>query len=177
MPTTPKPSHSKKDSRWTPEEYRQKPRDWTPHLEEIVLDRIANGDLLVDICADRDLPLPGTFLRWCDEDPSGLGDRYRKALAIGMDVNFDEAVSEAFGSDVFRAGLRSRALMQRAERGLPAKYGPRATVIPGKGGGSDDDQPAGIDYAAEVRRKLQAISDRLAAPAEETPTEPPAATA
>lgn len=147
-------------SRWTPEDYRQRPREYDPILFDVILERVSNGDMLVDICRDRDMPLPATFIRWTRQSDA-LGARYREALEIGADVLFDEVVTAAHDQDIYRGRLRSDALRFRTERAMPDKYGPRAALK--LGGGADE--ASGIDYAAEVRSRLRSMAERLAAPA------------
>lgn len=151
-PTSPRPI----TARWTPDDYRQRPRDYDPSLADDIVDRIANGEMLPVICNDRDMPLPGTFLRWVDEDPS-LEERYLKARRYGTDVNLDEAVVAAHNSDPGLAGARSRSLMWHVERSMPEKYGPKSAMRITEGKEKD---VGGIDYAAEVRRKLDAMARR-----------------
>lgn len=145
--------------------YRSRPREYEPELADTIIDMVSCGELLSDICLDRDMPLPSTFLRWCDEDDK-LRERYVKAQEYGAEVSFDEATSVAFDSDVARGSVRWRALMTRAERMMPDKYGPRATLRQTK---EVEDAAAGIDYASEVRRRFNAMAERLGADA------PPAA--
>lgn len=125
----------------------------------MIIDMVANGEVLTDICFDIDMPLPATFLRWCKEDPR-LGEQYREALEYGADVTFDEALSAAYSQDTNQANIRFRAHMTRAERLLPEKYGPRSTVRNTK---EVDDAAAGIDYSAEVRRRLAEMAKRIPA--------------
>jgi len=126
-------------------------------IADVIIEMVSSGEVLTDVCLDRDMPLPSTFLRWCREE-ADLGDRYRDALEIGTEVTFDEAVSAAHDSDTARASVRWRALMTRAERQMPEKYGPRATIRSTK---ELEDEAAGIDYGAEVRRRLGAMVERM----------------
>lgn len=141
--------------------FRQRPVDFDPDTADAIIEMIANGESLNEICEDRDAPLPATFLRWC-RDEKGLGDRYLAALEMHADVVFDEALSAAYDPDSLRGGLRNRALMTRAERMMPDKYGPRSTV---RNTQPKEDEGAGIDYGVEVRRKIQAMADRMREPA------------
>lgn len=148
----------RRESRYTPDEYRQRPRDFDPGLADEILQRVENGETLVAACFERAMPLPATFLTWVDDDPN-LAERYEVALRRGTDVVFDEALEAAFDADTHRGSLRHKALMTRAERLMPERYGPRAVL---KTGPEKDDATSGIDHQAEVRRKLGAMAKRLA---------------
>lgn len=151
-------NYARRESRYTPDEYRQRPRDYSPGVADAILDRVRNGETLVDACYEREMPLPATFLAWCEDDPEGLGEQYSRALRIHTDVVFDEALSAAFDADTHRGSLRHKALLTRAERLMPERYGPRSGVKIGKEG---DDATSGIDHQAEVRRKLAEMAGRI----------------
>lgn len=136
---------------------RQRPSEYDPEIADIMIEMIACGEVLTDMCLDRDMPLPSTFYRWCAEDPR-LDERYKDALMMGTDVTFDEALSSAYDSDTARGSVRWRAHMTRAERQMPEKYGPRATIRNTK---EVEDEAGGIDYGAEIRRRLGAMADRM----------------
>lgn len=137
--------------------FNSRPTAYDPELADTIIDMIASGESLNEICEDRDAPLPGTFLRWCNEDAK-LDERYRAALTLQADVLFEEATSAAFDPDSMKASIRHRALMARAERMMPDKYGPRSTVRSTK---EVPDEAGGIDYAGDVRRRLEAMSSRM----------------
>lgn len=147
-----------RDPLFTPEDYRSRPRDFDPATAELIIDRVLNGETLLEVClGDRDMPLPGTFLRWLEDDPTSK-NAYEEALLISARVQMDEILSESWNANTFVAGNRMRALQHRVERLNPNRFSPRATIhTPPKEG--DDD--ATVDYGAEVRRKLDAIARRL----------------
>lgn len=139
------------------DDYVARPRHFDPALADIIIDMLANGEVLTDICLDERMPLPATFLMWCREDEQ-LNERYRTAMELSADVTFDEALSAAYSHDTNQANIRYRAHMARAERLMPEKYGPRTTIRNTK---EVDDAAAGIDYQSEVRRRLAAMAQRL----------------
>lgn len=144
--------------RWTPDDYRQRPTEYDPLVAERILRRVENGEMLPAICAtDRDMPLPGTFLRWVDLD-SDLKKEYNLARQRGTEVNVDEAVVAAQSRNAAVGGNESRALMWHAERQWPEKYGPRAFVKTKEGEVED----GGVDYRAEVRRKIDLLAEKIA---------------
>jgi len=146
-------------SRWTDEDYRSRPRDFDPLLADQILERLENGEMLPEICRmSLSLPLPATFLRWLEEDQA-LADRYARSRRLGNEVNFDEIVAEA-RSGRPDAPTRVAALKHHTERSEPEKYGPRVT---NRNVDVPDDRPAGIDHAAEFRRRIEAMAARKAA--------------
>lgn len=140
--------------RWTPEEYRQKPRTYDPRLCDIIIDRLYEGETLTEICEDRDMPTPGTFKRWCSTEPN-LADAVREAEEVGYSVRHDALLSSVMDEpDTRRGELLLKSLVFTLQTGFPAKYGPRATVnLPQK-----EDEGGGIDYSREVRDKIEAMA-------------------
>lgn len=143
------------NERWTPEEYRQKPRDYDPELAEAIILRLREGEMLPTICRDRDMPLPGTFYEWLSLDAE-LEAKYVKARRIGAEINLDLMVCAAESRDNRMAETLSRNLSIWVEKTDPAKYGPRATIRTKEG-----EEDGGIDYREEVRRRVDAISAKL----------------
>lgn len=146
-------------SRWTPDDYRSRPKDYDPSLADEILLRVENGELLPAILSEnRDYPLPGTFLRWCMMDPD-LDKRYLEARQLGTEVNLDEMVVASQLKDTFAAGIQSRALKDHIQMTHPSRYGPRAQINVKEGAGNE----GGIDYRSEVRRKVEALAEKHAA--------------
>ena len=146
-------------SRTTPAQYRNRPRDFDPGLAETITERIANGEQLTAICAhDRDMPAPATFLRWVRDDPH-LASAYEEALAMRCDVLVEEMLELSSGEDPRTARVEVDARRFVVERLMPEKYGPRtyATLR------ERTDDHAGVDHAAEVRRRLAEMAKRMAA--------------
>jgi hypothetical protein len=142
---------------WTPDEYRQKPKEFDPALAEAIVERVANGETLGELCKDRDMPLPATFLRWVAQDPH-LSEQWEEALTLRTELAVDEMLMVANDYDSKRARNRLDARKFHAERMMPGKYGPRAYVSTVA---KTEDTAGGIDWGADVRRKLDAMSKRL----------------
>ena len=161
--------------RYSPEEYRRRPRDVDFAVADEVVFRISNGELLPAVCDDIDMPLPGVFLQWCEDDPD-LSERYRRARLRGADVNFDEAVIAADHPDPARAGALSRALMWHTQLASPDKYAPRTVQRNVK---EKPDDEAGFDPGADLRRRIDAMAarradeGRVAEAGAQDPSEPP----
>jgi hypothetical protein len=143
------------EQRWTPEEYRQKPRDYDPGVAEDIILRLENGEMLPAICRDRDMPLPGTFLKWVELDPE-LEKQYIRARKLASEINMDLMVCAAQSRDNRQADTLSRVLGMWAEKTDPARYSARSTVRTKEG-----NEDGGIDYREEVRRRVEAISAKL----------------
>ncbi len=149
--------------RWQPEDYRQRPQDLDREVVEYILVRLENGETLTAICEEnRDMPLPGTFLRWKNEN-NDIAARYAQALASGTECRFHE-ILDAAGSSRTTAALEVAALRHYTERQMPDKYGPRATVknITRPEGDTDGGDRGGIYAAdaAEVRKRIEDIAAR-----------------
>lgn len=145
-------------SRWAPAEYKQRPRELDLLKADEIVMRLENGEMLPDICDSRDMPMPGTFRRWCAEEPE-LEKRYQAARRIAADLSVDAAVAESFRtSDARLAKVRSDALFRHAEKSLPERYGNR---LPGRDSKPDAEEPgAGVDYQALLLRKLEDVASR-----------------
>ena len=153
--------------RWTPENYRQRPNDCDFTLADQICQRVANGEVLAEICNSRDMPLPATFLKWTRDDPT-LDKCWRQAQLDRLDVFTEECVLIADTSDPKQAAMSISSRSWMAERLNPKKFSQRTVAV---GVTGDDDTSAGIDYGREVRRKI----DEMAARRREEETVVPAA--
>lgn len=72
-------------------------------LIPIILDRIANGESLANICKEKDMPPPSTVLFWCEKEPS-FAESYRRARETMADVLFDQclAIADDSAGDVLK---------------------------------------------------------------------------
>lgn len=149
------PEETFHDPLWRDANARQRPREFDPRLADRICDAVANGADLVSLCTyDRDLPLPGTFLRWVAKDPL-LAQDWQEAVAIRTTVGVEEMLLVAEDSNPHRARVRFDARRFHAERLMPTKYGPRAYLH--NGDKPENDAP---DYGSEIRRKLDQMADR-----------------
>ena len=144
-----------KTTRFSPEEYRSRPKDFDPAVADRMIDMIANGEDLESLCRNnRDLPLPGTFLRWMQQDGS-LALAYDEAKRIRAEILFEEIVPISDSSDSNRSRVQIDARKFNVQQTSPDKYG----KVPAMTGPRQEDSLP--DYAAEVRRKLDAMVKRL----------------
>lgn len=146
------------EQRYTPEEYRDKPRDYNPEVAEHIITRLENGEMLPTICQDRDMPLPATFLKWVELDPE-LEKQFVRARRFGAEINMDLMVCVSQGKDTRRSEIFSKALTIWTEKTDPNRYGPRANIRVKEG-----DEDGGIDYREEVQRRVASIAKKLAPP-------------
>lgn len=142
--------------KFAPDIYRRRPKEFNPRQAEIIIERVMNGETLDEICAEEDYPLPGVFMQWIRRDPH-LAAEYGEALEIRTELMVDSMVSVADDVNTSRARNQLEARKFHAERLMPKKYGPRAFNVEEK----KDDVSGGIDYGAEVRRKLANMAQSL----------------
>lgn len=163
IPTMPK-------LRWTADDYRQRPREYDPLCADIIIDHVNNGETLSVICLnDRDLPLPGTFLLWTEQEPE-LAVRYNDALRRGTDLNFGRIAEEATNADGM-SSIRIAGLKHYTERAYPEKYGPRSIIKNLTPKDQENELPGGYDFTAEFRRKIESMAKRIALSKENPPAE------
>lgn len=144
-----------RDPLWRDANARQRPKEVDYQLCDRIFEAVANGADLVSLCTyDRDLPLPGTFLRWVQRDPT-LAQEWQEALTIRTTVGVEEMLLVAEDSNPHRARVRFDARRFHAERLMPQRYGPRAYLH--NGDKPENDAP---DYGSEIRRKLDQMAQR-----------------
>ena len=68
--------------------------DLRTETEEELLSRLAEGESLVRICQDPEMPSPRTVHSWMDNDPAFAAEIMR-AREIGYQVRADRAIMEA----------------------------------------------------------------------------------
>jgi hypothetical protein len=107
---------------------------WDPEVAEEVLARIEDGRGLREVCAERDMPVHSTVLRWIKERPE-FEAAYRRAREAQADRLFDLAwriACEATEDEVATARLKIQTLKWRVGRLAPRVYGPlKAQEPPG----------------------------------------------
>ena len=86
-----------------------RPSSINDEIAQIILDRIANGESLLQICGDDDMPDRGTVRRWEDSDPSFAARCARAREHQGdtfvdkMGEVYEKLENGAIESDVARA--------------------------------------------------------------------------
>jgi hypothetical protein len=104
----------------------------TPDIEEIILQRLAEGEALNVICADESIPVAeSTVRKRAIEDPS-FGAKYARAREVGFDCRGERAV-EATKTEEAKKNPQAARLIFDAERWYlgkmkPKTFGDRQTV-------------------------------------------------
>lgn len=150
-------------------EYRDRPRDFDPLLCDEIMEHTMNGEMIQQICERPHMPLPGTFLKWCRQDPE-LEKAYIQAQRIGIDLAVQYAIIASQSVNASIAGSYSKTLMTYAEKMWPEKYGSRLQV---KNADPKEPDNGGINYAADVRRKIEDMAKRIPAEPETKTDEKP----
>jgi hypothetical protein len=107
-----------------------KPSSYTPAVGEAICARLANGESLVAIVRDPEMPCYGTVYGWLKRHPV-FADLYVQARQIQADYFFDEAREVAQGSThatVWSDRLRFDTIRWQAARIAPRKYCERVIV-------------------------------------------------
>lgn len=60
-----------------------------------IIELIASGKTLADICRGKGMPARTTFLAWVTKDRGGLADRYARARAMQLDCWADDIIQLA----------------------------------------------------------------------------------
>jgi hypothetical protein len=89
------------------------PVHYTTALSETILEQLAKGRTLRDVCDDHGMPSRQTVQRWATDNIGGFAARYRRAWYVGVARQTLEIANEAF-----------EAAMQREAQGDGAKYPP-----------------------------------------------------
>jgi hypothetical protein len=118
----------------------------TPEVIEAICDRLADGESMVAICRDADMPSLRTAMTWAADNAAFRTEymRAREAQAEVMDEMILSAARDA-GEDSQAARVRIEAYKWRAAKLAPKRYSDRMTHA------GDPDQPVQI---AHIRRTV-----------------------
>ena len=98
---------------------------------ETICERIAEGEALVAICKEADLPSIRTFLRWANEDEK-VEQAYRDALSARAEwyaAEHDRIRKTAVDRETaVAARVQLQALEWQMQRAAPKRYGERVDV-------------------------------------------------
>ena len=109
-----------------------RPSIYRENLGEIILERLANGESMVQICADDAMPGLRTVMRWAKENEQ-FGTEYahaREAQAEVMDDKILTAANDAH-TDPQAARVKIEAYKWRAAKLAPKRYGDKLDVTSG----------------------------------------------
>jgi hypothetical protein len=115
----------------------QKPRAslYAPEIAEKILERLAAGEGLHEICRDEGMPAESTVRKWAIEDELGFGAQYVRARDIGVDCRADRLkalAASAIGLD--GPGVQAMRLVVDTEKWYlskiaPKRYGDRLDLV------------------------------------------------
>jgi hypothetical protein len=109
--------------------------DYTPEKASRILERLAEGEGLHEICRDEDMPAESTVRKWAVDDEYGFGAQYMRARDIGLDCRADrlrDTARAAIGLDA--AGVNAHRLVVDTEKWYlskiaPKRYGDRLDLV------------------------------------------------
>lgn len=136
-----------------------RPSIYTPELGESILERLAAGESMVQICQGEEMPGLRTVMRWAAEDEK-FGTEYaraREAQAEVMDDKILKAADEA-NKDPQAARVKVEAYKWRAAKLAPKRYGDRIDVT----SGGDKIEPDGVTTATRLAAIFAEIEKRNA---------------
>ena len=134
-----------------------RPTIYTQELAEKILDRLAAGESMVQICASEEMPGLRTVMRWAkDNEQFGTGYVHaREAQAEVMDDKILQAAREA-KADPQAARVQIEAYKWRAAKLAPKRYGDATTLKHADADGNNlpevDDTTRAIRIAAVLGR-------------------------
>lgn len=111
-----------------PAPVRHRPSSYTDEIAQEICDRIAKGESVKSICADKEsgwLPGESTVYRWLEERED-FRERYTRAREAQADGKFEEAwdiASKATPENVQVARLQVDTIKWQASKLAPKRYG------------------------------------------------------
>jgi hypothetical protein len=69
-----------------------RPTLYAPELADLILDELAGGRTLADVCRDPGMPAAGTVRLWVIEDREGFAARYTMARQFGDEIMADQII-------------------------------------------------------------------------------------
>lgn len=90
-----------------------RPPLYKPELADEVIERLASGEHIVDICDDPKMPSHDTVQRWVEADLDGFASRYEKAMESKAD-RLGKKIEE-LGQSARSDAVRLRALVFAAQ--------------------------------------------------------------
>lgn len=131
---------------------------YTPEIANEILERIAKGEFVGQICQGENMPTKTAFYDWLSKIP-GLRERFDKARIERLDTAQDQ-LTEAIAAappnkeELRRIELRMKLDTWMMERLNPTKYGSK-TVVRG-----DKDNPIEIKLSSTLDQRIAARKAR-----------------
>jgi hypothetical protein len=137
----------------------KRPREYNDSIAWVILERLGDGEILHDICANPGMPHPVTFFRWVGENPE-YAKSYYAALLARFDKMANECIkiaddaSNDFVIETNEEGIPRRKLnmeaIQRTRERIKVRQWAAAKELPRKYG----DLPP-IEVAAPAPQQLE----------------------
>jgi hypothetical protein len=140
----------------------------TPAVEDQILQAIANGTPLAQVCREPGMPHPSTWYTWCDADDE-LDRRFVRARDHGAHAIATEALELADGVAVHGESIQKAKLQIETRLKLLAKWSPKLygeqskMALTGADGGAIKTEAVGVsnDAMRELTEVLlQQAADR-----------------
>ncbi len=146
---------------------RGRPSRYTPDLAAVICGRLAGGESLRTICADKDMPAISTVMGWLfDGDHGEFSEQYARAREAQAELRADEITDIADGVEhgaseaVQAARLRVDARKWIAAKLLPKRYGDKVQHT-GDGGGPIRTEVDLTGIPTDVLRDLRKLATRI----------------
>lgn len=109
-----------------------RPSLYSAELAEIILERLAAGESMVQVCSDEEMPGLRTVMRWAADHPS-FGTEYAQAREAQAEVMDDKILTaaDAASTDPQAARVKIEAYKWRAAKLAPKRYGDKIDVTSG----------------------------------------------
>lgn len=149
-----------------------RPTIFSQELADQLIQALAEGQTLRQVCAGENMPAPSTVLDWVAKDRQGFKEQYRLAREFGYLLKFDEMFEIADdgrndwmasqneddtvayrlnGEHVQRSRLRIDTIKWALAKALPKVFGDKVALV----GGGEGDDPIKVTrielVAADVR--------------------------
>jgi len=108
-----------------------RPTIYSEELADLICERLADGESLIKICADDDMPSRRTVRLWCREKEDFFA-RYTRARLDQAHSISDEVFDLARGEDSPTIAARANALLAVQARLAPREYGPIQRTLLGQ---------------------------------------------
>ncbi|MBL0318574.1 MAG: terminase small subunit [Alphaproteobacteria bacterium] len=112
-----------------------RPLAYVAPIADKIIQRMINGECLLKICQDHNMPSRTTVYKWIKENIEGFSDRYAYARELMADFYAEEILEIADGDPnndspekIMRDKLRIDALKRYVAKIAPRKYGERQTI-------------------------------------------------
>jgi hypothetical protein len=125
-----------------------RPSLYNADIADIIVERMIDGESLLRICADDDMPCRATVYRWYDFHPDfhARCARAREGMADFLVDQIEKMAEDTDESNVQSQKVKIATAQWRAEKMAPRLYGSRTTTeLTGPGGGAIQVRATTID--------------------------------